>query len=33
MESLSCHSNESTRVTAIKHIFIEDDIMNISAKF
>ena len=34
METLSCHSNESTWATAIKNlIFVEANIMNISAKF
>ena len=33
METLSCHSNESTRATAIKTIFVEAYVMNISAKF
>ena len=34
MENLSCHSNESTRATAIKkQNFVEAYVMNISAKF
>ena len=34
METLSCHSNESTWATAIKNkIFVEANVMNISAKF
>ena len=34
METLSCHSNESTRATAIKIIiFVEANVMNISGKF
>ena len=34
METLSRHSNESTLATAIKNaIFIEANVMNISAKF
>ena len=34
MESLSCHSNESTWAMAIKNIiFVEANVMNISAKF
>ena len=34
METLTCHSNESTWATAIKNkIFIEANVMNISAKF
>ena len=34
MESLSCHSNESTWAMAIKYIiFVEANVMNISAKF
>ena len=33
METLSCHSNESTWATATKTIFVEANVMNISAKF
>ena len=33
METLSCHSIESTLAIAIKTIFIETNVMNISAKF
>ena len=34
MQTLSCHSNESTWATAIKKInFVEANVMNISAKF
>ena len=34
METSSCHSNESTWATAIKNIiFVEANVMNISAKF
>ena len=34
METLSCHSNESTCATAIKNTsFVEANFMNISAKF
>ena len=34
METLSCHSNESTRATTIKNIiFVEPNVMNIYAKF
>ena len=34
METLSCHSNESTWATAIKNInYVEADVMNISARF
>ena len=34
METLSCHSNESTWVTTIKHIiYVEANVMNIYAKF
>ena len=34
METLSCHSNKSTRVTTIKNkIYVEANVMNIYAKF
>ena len=34
METLSCHSNESTRATAIKNIiYVETKFMNMYAKF
>ena len=34
METLSCHSNESTQATTIKNIiYIEANVMNINAKF
>ena len=34
METLSCHSNESTCIMAIKNIiFVEANVMNISTKF
>ena len=34
METLSCHSNESTRATTIKSIiYIEANVMNICANF
>ena len=34
METLSCHSDESTGAMAIKNIlFVEANVMNISAKF
>ena len=34
MESLSCHSNESTWATTIKNtIYLEANVMNIYAKF
>ena len=34
METLSCHSNETTCATAIKNIlYVEDDNTNIYAKF
>ena len=34
METLSCHSNESTWVTTIKNIiFVEVNVMNMYAKF
>ena len=34
METLSCHSNESTRATTIKRniIYVEANVMNIYAK-
>ena len=34
METLSCHSNESTRATGIKNTpYVEPNVMNIAAKF
>ena len=34
METLSCHSNESTLATTIKNtIYVEANVMNIYAKF
>ena len=33
METLSCHSDESIYATAIKHIFVEANIINISQSF
>ena len=34
METLSCHSNESTRATTIKNIlYVEANVVNMYAKF
>ena len=33
METLSCHSDESTYTTAINTSFVEANVMSISAKF
>ena len=34
METISCHSDESTEATAIKNtLFVEANVMNISTKF